>query len=177
MSIGCRLIVGLDEAISDIDPNIFGHFIEHLGRCIYPGIWVGRGSSIPNEDGLRLDVIRAFSSIGASIIRWPGGCFADTYHWMDGIGPIEYRPRRINIWWGGEETNEFGTDEFVKLCKLVGAEPYICVNVGSGSPEEALAWLEYCNYTVASKYAKLRVENGHPEPYRVKYWGIGNERA
>jgi alpha-N-arabinofuranosidase len=175
MSIGCRLIVGLDEAISDIDPNIFGHFIEHLGRCIYPGIWVGRGSSIPNEDGLRLDVIRAFSSIGASIIRWPGGCFADTYHWMDGIGPIEYRPRRINIWWGGEETNEFGTDEFVKLCKLVGAEPYICVNVGSGSPEEALAWLEYCNYTVASKYAKLRVENGHPEPYRVKYWGIGNE--
>ncbi|MCS7113486.1 MAG: alpha-L-arabinofuranosidase C-terminal domain-containing protein [Nitrososphaerota archaeon] len=171
----CKLVIGLDERIGVVDPNIFGHFIEHLGRCIYPGIWVGRSTDIPNEDGLRMDVIQAFRLIDAPIIRWPGGCFADTYHWIDGIGPVERRPRRINIWWGGEETNEFGTDEFVKLCRLVGAEPYICVNVGSGSPEEALAWLEYCNRTGDSSYAKLRVENGHSEPYNVKYWGIGNE--
>lgn len=171
----CRLVVGLDERVSDIDPNIFGHFIEHLGHCIYPGIWVGRGSDIPNYDGLRVDVVEAFRSIGAPIIRWPGGCFADAYHWMDGVGPVERRPRRINIWWGGEESNEFGTDEFIRLCRLVGAEPYICVNVGSGSPEEAAAWVEYCNYAGGSRYARLRVENGYPEPYRVRYWGVGNE--
>lgn len=163
------------ERIDVVDPKIFGHFIEHLGRCIYPGIWVGKDSKIPNEDGLRGDVVQAFKSIKASIIRWPGGCFADAYHWEDGIGPVELRSRRVNIWWGGEESNEFGTDEFIKLCRVVGAEPYICVNVGSGSPSEALAWLEYCNYVGNTKYARLRAENGHPEPYNVIYWGVGNE--
>jgi len=163
------------EHIDVVDPKIFGHFIEHLGRCIYPGIWVGKDSNIPNENGLRRDVIQAFKSIKAPIIRWPGGCFADAYHWEDGVGPVELRPRRANIWWGGEESNEFGTDEFIKLCRVVGAEPYICVNVGSGSPSEALAWLEYCNYVGNTKYARLRAENGHPEPYNVIYWGVGNE--
>lgn len=167
--------VKIDEQIGLIDPNIFGHFIEHLGRCIYPGIWVGKGSRIPNEDGLRRDVVQALKSISAPIIRWPGGCFADAYHWEDGIGPVERRPRGINIWWGGSESNGFGTDEFVHLCRLTGAEPYICVNVGSGSPREALAWLEYCNYSGNSKYADLRSLYGHPEPYKVKYWGVGNE--
>ncbi len=172
----CNMVtVRIDEMISSIDPNIFGHFIEHLGRCIYPGIWVGKGSSIPNEDGLRKDVVQAFKSIGAPIIRWPGGCFADAYHWENGIGPVERRPRGINIWWGGGESNEFGTDEFIHLCRLVGAEPYICANVGSGSPREALAWLEYCNYGGNSKYAETRASYGHPEPYKVKYWGVGNE--
>ncbi|MEM2527224.1 MAG: alpha-L-arabinofuranosidase C-terminal domain-containing protein, partial [Candidatus Bathyarchaeia archaeon] len=169
------LNVRLYERIDVIDPKIFGHFIEHLGRCIYPGIWVGKDSNIPNEDGLRRDVVEAFKSVRAPIIRWPGGCFADAYHWEDGIGPVNLRPRRLNIWWGGEESNEFGTDEFIKLCRVVGAEPYICVNVGSGSPSEALAWLEYCNYVGNTKYARLRAENGHPEPYNVIYWGVGNE--
>ncbi|MEM2028536.1 MAG: alpha-L-arabinofuranosidase C-terminal domain-containing protein [Candidatus Bathyarchaeia archaeon] len=175
MSKTSSLIVRLYDQVSVINPHIFGHFIEHLGRCIYPGIWVGEDSRIPNYEGLRRDAVHAFKSISAPIIRWPGGCFADVYHWEDGIGPREQRPRRVNIWWGGEESNEFGTDEFIKLCKLAGAEPYICANVGSGSPSEALAWLEYCNYSGNTKYASLRSKNGHPEPYRVKYWGVGNE--
>ncbi|MEM1990357.1 MAG: alpha-L-arabinofuranosidase C-terminal domain-containing protein [Candidatus Bathyarchaeia archaeon] len=175
MSRTCNITVKLDEQIGVINPHIFGHFIEHLGRCIYPGIWVGEDSKIPNCNGLRKNVVHAFKSIGAPIIRWPGGCFADAYHWEDGVGPREQRPRRLNIWWGGEEPNEFGTDEFMMLCRLTGAEPYICVNVGSGSPSEALAWLEYCNYAGNTKYANLRSKNGHPEPYGVKYWGIGNE--
>lgn len=175
MSKTCNITVKLDEQIGAINPHIFGHFIEHLGRCIYPGIWVGEDSKIPNYNGLRKNVVHAFKSIGAPIIRWPGGCFADAYHWEDGVGPREQRPRRLNIWWGGEEPNEFGTDEFMMLCRFTGAEPYICVNVGSGSPSEALAWLEYCNYSGNTKYANLRSKNGHPEPYGVKYWGIGNE--
>ncbi|MEM1508228.1 MAG: alpha-N-arabinofuranosidase, partial [Candidatus Bathyarchaeia archaeon] len=137
MSKTSSLIVRLYDQVSVINPHIFGHFIEHLGRCIYPGIWVGEDSRIPNYEGLRRDAVHAFKSISAPIIRWPGGCFADVYHWEDGIGPREQRPRRVNIWWGGEESNEFGTDEFINLCRITGAEPYICANVGSGSPSEA----------------------------------------
>jgi alpha-N-arabinofuranosidase len=169
------LAVKLDEIIGSINPNVYGHFAEHLGRCIYPGIWVGEDSKIPNVQGLRKNVVEALKAINPPVIRWPGGCFADIYHWKDGVGPKDRRPHRLNIWWGGDDTNEFGTDEFVRFCKSIGAEPYICLNVGSGSPEEALAWLEYCNYTGSSSYTKLRAENGHPQPYRVKYWGVGNE--
>jgi len=169
------LSIKLDEIIGTINPNIYGHFAEHLGRCIYPGIWVGERSKIPNVQGLRKDVVEALHRIGPPVIRWPGGCFADAYHWKDGIGPADSRSRRPNIWWGGEDSNEFGTDEFLRFCKSVGAESYICMNMGSGSPEEAVSWLEYCNYAGNSSYAKQRAENGHPEPYGVKFWGVGNE--
>ena len=170
-----KLTVKLDEVIGVINPNVFGHFAEHLGRCIYPGIWVGESSKIPNIEGLRRDVVEALRAINPPVIRWPGGCFADAYHWRDGVGPRDRRPRRPSLWWGGVDSNEFGTDEFIRFCRSVGAEPYICLNVGSGSPEEALSWLEYCNYAGDSSYARLRAENGHPEPYKVKYWGVGNE--
>ena len=175
MSKKSKLTVKLDEITGVIDPKIYGHFIEHLGRCIYQGIWVGEDSKIPNIEGLRKDVIEALKAINPPVVRWPGGCFADAYHWRDGVGPRDQRPRRPNIWWGGEDSNEFGTDEFIRFCRSIGAEPYICLNVGSGSPEEALSWLEYCNYSGNSYYARLRSKNGHPEPYKVKYWGVGNE--
>lgn len=169
------LKVKLDEVVGTINPSIYGHFAEHLGRCIYPGIWVGESSKIPNVEGLRKDVVEALKAINPPVVRWPGGCFADAYHWKDGIGPVDQRPRRPNVWWGGEDSNEFGTDEFMRFCKSIGTEPYICLNVGSGSPEEALSWLEYCNYVGDSSYARLRAESGHPQPYRVRYWGVGNE--
>lgn len=164
-----------DTVIGRINPNIYGHFIEHLGRCIYPGIWVGEHSKTPNVQGLRKDVMDALKRIRPPVVRWPGGCFADAYHWQDGIGPRENRPRRPNLWWGGEDANAFGTDEFLTFCRYLDAEPYICVNVGSGSPEEAHSWLEYCTYGGESHYAQLRAANGHPDPYTVRYWGVGNE--
>ena len=175
MSEKSKLTIRLDKVIGIINPNIYGHFAEHLGRCIYPGIWVGENSKIPNLEGLRKDVVEALKAINPPVVRWPGGCFADSYHWRDGVGPVDQRPRRPNIWWGGEDSNEFGTDEFIKFCRSICAEPYICLNVGSGSPREALSWLEYCNYAGNSSLARLRAENGHPEPYKVKYWGVGNE--
>ena len=114
------LSIKLDEIIGTINPNIYGHFAEHLGRCIYPGIWVGERSKIPNVQGLRKDVVEALHRIGPPVIRWPGGCFADVYHWKDGIGPPDARSRRPNIWWGGEDSNEFGTDEFMRFCRSIG---------------------------------------------------------
>jgi len=167
--------VKLGEVIGTIDPNIYGHFAEHLGRCIYPGIWVGEDSKIPNVHGLRKEVVEALKAVNPPVVRWPGGCFADYYHWKDGIGPIDQRPARPNLWWGGIDSNEFGTDEFMRFCRSIGAEPYICLNVGSGSPEEAISWLEYCNYAGDSSYARLRAKNGHPQPYEVRYVGVGNE--
>ncbi len=169
----CKATIDLDETVGKINPNIYGQFAEHIGELIYPGIWVGEESNIPNDDGIRKDLLEALKRINPPVIRWPGGCFADSYHWQDGIGPREKRPRRVNLW--GEESNQFGTDDFLNLCSKVGAKPYICLNVGSGSPEEASSWVEYCNYGGNSYYAKLRAENGHPEPYRVRYWGVGNE--
>jgi alpha-N-arabinofuranosidase len=114
------ITVKLDQILGTINPNIYGHFIEHLGRCIYPGIWVGEGSRIPHVQGLRKDVIEALKRINLSVMRWPGGCFADAYHWIDGVGPFDQRPRRLNIWWDGEDSNEFGTDEFMKFCSSIG---------------------------------------------------------
>lgn len=164
-----------NDIVGEIDPKIYGHFIEHLGRCIYGGVWVGENSTLPNLRGLRLDVLEATRAIKPPIIRWPGGNFASGYHWKDGIGPREKRPIRKNLAWGGLETNQFGTDEFIDFCREVGAEPLIVVNMGSGTPEEAAEWVEYCNGGLNTTYGRLRAENGHSEPYNVKYWMLGNE--
>jgi alpha-N-arabinofuranosidase len=169
-----EITIETKDKVGEINPKIYGHFIEHLGRCIYGGVWVGENSPIPNKKGMRLDVLEAVKAIDPPIIRWPGGCFADTYHWEDGIGPRDKRPTRPNFW-GGTESNQFGTDEYIEFCREVGAEPYITVNVGSGTPEEAAHWVEYCNGNESTTYGKRRAEYGHPEPYNVKYWGIGNE--
>jgi alpha-N-arabinofuranosidase len=168
-----RIRTDLPRAI--IHPNIYGHFAEHLGRCIYEGIWVGPNSDIPNEDGIRLDVLAALKQLRAPVVRWPGGCFADTYHWRDGVGPQKNRPQTINIWWRQAEPNAFGTDEFLRFCTGVGCEPYLCLNVGSGTPREALAWLEYCNHGGDSALSRLRATHAGVKPHGVKYWGIGNE--
>lgn len=171
-----KINIYLEETISTINKNIYGHFAEHLGRCIYEGVWVGEDSSIPNTNGIRDDVVEALKKLKPPVVRWPGGCFADDYHWRDGIGHRENRPRRINTHWGQViETNEFGTHEFIEFCRRIGAEPYICGNVGSGTPREMRDWVEYCNFPGDSTLAQERAQNGHPEPFRVKYWGVGNE--
>jgi len=165
-----------EEPIARINPHVYGHFAEHLGGCVYPGIWVGEDSAIPNIGGIRKDVVDALRRISPPILRWPGGCFADDYHWQDGIGPRNARPRTVNLWWGEDiETNQFGTDEFLAFCGLIGAEPYICGNVGSGSPYEMRAWIEYANFGGDSDLARRRAANGSAEPYGVRCWGVGNE--
>lgn len=174
----------MNHAKATIHPNVhlhrvskylYSHFIEHLGQCVYGGIWVGPDSKIENDHGIRTDVVEAVKKIAPPVIRWPGGCFADTYHWRDGIGPRAERPRRYNVWWCRPETNEFGTDEFMRFCGMVGAEPYICLNLGSGTVEEAMQWVEYCNSEQDTTVTRMRRANGLDEPYNVKFWGIGNE--
>ena len=163
------------ERRTPIAPEIFGHFVEFLGHCINDGIWVGDEPSIPQEVGMRLDIIEALRQISAPAFRWPGGTFADCYHWQDGIGPRGQRPCRRNIFWGGDETNHFGTDEFLHWCQRIGAQPVMQTNLGSGSPRETLAWMDYCNGSTQSDFAQLRRKHGHDAPYGVKYWSIGNE--
>jgi len=158
-----------------IRPETYGHFTEHLGRCVYEGIWVGEDSRIPNQNGIRLDVLAALKQLRVPIIRWPGGCFADDYHWRDGIGPVNARPQTVNLWWKQGEPNVFGTDEFLRFCEEIGAAPYICANVGTGSPREARDWVEYCNFQGDSTLATMRGSNGRKRPYNVKHWGVGNE--
>jgi alpha-N-arabinofuranosidase len=159
-----------------IDRNIYGHFSEHLGRCIYEGYWVGEDSPIPNTRGIRQDVVEALKKIKPPVMRWPGGCFADEYHWMDGIGPRTQRPTMINTHWGGVvENNHFGTHEFMDLCAQLGCEPYVCGNVGSGTVQEMSQWVEYMTFGGKSPMADLRVKNGQTEPWRLKYFGVGNE--
>ncbi|MFA7420836.1 MAG: alpha-N-arabinofuranosidase [Melioribacteraceae bacterium] len=159
-----------------IDKNIYGNFSEHLGHCIYGGIWVGENSPIPNTRGIRNDVVEALKKIKLPVLRWPGGCFADEYHWMDGIGPRDKRPKMINTHWGGVvEDNSFGTHEFLDLCEQIGAEPYICGNLGSGSVEEMSKWVEYITFDGESPMANLRKQNGREKPWSVKFWGVGNE--
>src|SRR4051794_41066422 len=170
------ITVHLDEPGATIRPELYGHFAEHLGACVDEGLWVGEGSSIPNIGGLRSDIIEALRRLHVPVLRWPGGCFADDYHWQDGIGPRKDRPRRVNLWWGRTiETNEFGTHEFINLCRLIGAQPYLAGNLGSGSPGELRDWLEYCNFAGTSALAKQRASNGSPQPFDVRYWGVGNE--
>lgn len=166
--------VDKDRRTGTIDRMIYGNFTEHLGRCIYGGIY-DPSSPEANADGFRKDVIQATRDLGVSIIRWPGGNFVSGYHWEDGIGPVEKRPKRKDLAWGDVEPNTVGTDEWLKFSRSVGAEPYICVNMGTGSLDEARNWVEYCNAKPGLFYSDLRVKNGHPEPYKVKYWGLGNE--
>lgn len=171
-----RLIVNVDLGKEKINRNIYGHFAEHLGNCIYDGIWVGEDSEIPNINGYRKDVVEALEKIVIPTLRWPGGCFADEYHWMDGIGPRENRPTMINTHWGGVvEDNSFGTHEFLNFCELIGAEPYLSLNMGSGTVEEMSKWVEYVNSDGESPMANLRRKNGREKPWNVKYIGVGNE--
>lgn len=159
-----------------IHRNIYGHFAEHLGRCIYEGIWVGEKSDIPNRRGIRKDVVRALKKLNVPVLRWPGGCFADEYHWKDGIGPRKRRPKMVNTHWGGVvENNHFGTHEFMDLCEQLGADPYICGNVGSGTPQEMMEWVEYLTSAGESPMASWRRANGRQEPWKVPYFGVGNE--
>ncbi len=161
---------------TQIDRHIYGHFSEHLGRCIYDGFWVGEDSPIPNVRGIRQDIVQALRAIHIPNLRWPGGCFADEYHWRDGIGPRELRPSMLNTHWGGVvENNHFGTHEFMDLCDQLDCEPYICGNVGSGSVREMQEWVEYLTFDGESPLIKQRRENGRDEPWRVKFWGVGNE--
>ena len=171
-----KMILNADIKKGKINKNIYGHFAEHLGRCIYEGIWVGENSSIPNIKGFRSDVIEALKKIKIPVLRWPGGCFADEYHWTDGIGPKEARPCMVNTHWGGViENNHFGTHEFLEFCELIGAEPYICGNVGSGTVREMQQWVEYITFDGKSPMTELRKANGRSEPWRLKYFGVGNE--
>ena len=159
-----------------ISKHIYGHFAEHLGRSIYDGLYVGDTSSIPNTDGVRKDIIAALKAIDIPNLRWPGGCFADTYHWKDGIGPKQDRPTIVNQWWGGvTEDNSFGTHNFLNLCEELDCEPYLAGNVGSGSVKEFTDWIQYVNHPEGSPMAKLRKENGREEPWDVRIWGVGNE--
>lgn len=171
-----RLVIHADQGKVRIDRNIYGHFAEHLGRCIYEGIWVGEDSPIPNTRGIRNDVVTALKRIKIPVLRWPGGCFADEYHWKDGIGPRSGRPSMVNTHWGGvTENNHFGTHEFMDLCAQLGCQPYICGNVGSGSVLEMQQWVEYITFDGVSPMAELRKANGHPDPWKLTYFGVGNE--
>ena len=177
-SLQAQVKVSIHETAQDqpvIPAEIYGQFSEHLGRCIYEGIWVGQGSEIPNVNGYRTDVLEALKALKVPVLRWPGGCFADEYHWMDGIGPRENRPKLVNNNWGGTvEDNSFGTHEFLNLCEMLGTEPYISGNVGSGTVEEMAKWVEYMTAENGTM-AELRAKNGRKEPWKVKYLGVGNE--
>lgn len=174
------------EPLGTISPYIYGHFTEHLGGVIYDGLWVGRNSKVPNIDGIRRALVEQMRKIQAPVVRYPGGCFADSYDWRDGVGPVDKRPRRTNFWANDEnaqspashkyEPNEFGTDEFVHFCKLIGSQPYLAANVRSLPPEEFYRWVEYCNSPPGStSLADLRAAAGYPQPFDVRFWGVGNE--
>jgi alpha-N-arabinofuranosidase len=170
------LSLNIDSAKTTISPEVYGHFSEHLGTCIYEGIYVGENSSIPNIKGYRTDVVEAMKALKVPVLRWPGGCFADTYHWKDGIGPKKDRPSIVNVYWGGvTEDNSFGTHEFLDFCELIGREPYLSSNVGCGTVQEAAEWVEYVTSSNQSPMTDLRKKNGREEPWDVKFWGIGNE--
>ncbi|MCR5622965.1 MAG: alpha-N-arabinofuranosidase [Treponema sp.] len=171
-----KIVVDTLDKKQTISPDIYGHFSEHLGRCIYGGFWVGKDSKIPNVNGYNKAVVQAFKDIGIPNLRWPGGCFADEYHWKDGIGPYDKRKRMINTNWGGViEDNSFGTHEFMGLCEELGCKPYICGNVGSGSVQEMDEWIEYITFDGESPMARLRAENGHKNAWKLDYFGVGNE--
>ncbi|KGO86234.1 alpha-N-arabinofuranosidase [Flavobacterium rivuli WB 3.3-2 = DSM 21788] len=159
-----------------INKHIYGHFAEHLGRCIYDGFYVGENSKIPNTNGVRNDIIVALKDLGIPNLRWPGGCFADTYHWKDGIGPKDERPTMVNQWWGGTtEDNSFGTHDFLDLCEILGTEPYLAANVGSGTVKEFTDWVQYVNHSGKSPMSDLRKKNSREKAWGVSIWGVGNE--
>lgn len=159
-----------------INPEIYGSFSEHLGRCIYDGIYVGEDSNIPNTNGIRNDIVEALKAINLPVLRWPGGCFADEYHWRNGIGDKNKRKKNVNTHWGGVvEDNSFGTHEFMQLCEMIGCQPYIAGNLGSGTVQEMSEWIEYITATDLSSTVEERIANGRKEPWKLKYFGIGNE--
>ncbi|HEY0367405.1 MAG TPA: alpha-N-arabinofuranosidase [Pyrinomonadaceae bacterium] len=169
------LAIRLDQPRWTINRNIYGQFAEHLGRLIYEGIWVGENSPIPNTRGMRNDVLAALKELHVPVLRWPGGCFADEYHWRDGIGSRDKRPRRSNSSWGGVDTNAFGTHEFMDLCEMLGADAYINGNVGSGSPQEMMEWIEYMTSDADSELPNLRRRNGRIKAWKIPYFAVGNE--
>ena len=171
-----KLIINEENKKSRIEPEIYGHFSEHLGRCIYEGIYVGEKSEIPNVNGMRTDVVDALKELKVPVLRWPGGCFADEYHWKDGIGPKAGRKKMINTHWGGVvEDNSFGTHEYFELCRQLGCKTYVNGNLGSGTVQEMSEWVEYMTFNGVSPMADLRKQNGHEEPWKVDYFGVGNE--
>ena len=171
-----KLYINEKKKQGHINPEIYGHFAEHLGRCIYEGIYVGEDSPIPNKNGMRTDVVEALKEMRIPLLRWPGGCFADEYHWMDGIGPKENRKKMINTHWGGVvEDNSFGTHEFFELCEQLGCKTYVNGNVGSGTVREMSEWVEYITFDGVSPMADLRKANGHEKPWKIDYFGVGNE--
>jgi alpha-N-arabinofuranosidase len=181
-----RIDVLLGEPLGTISPDIYGHFAENLSGVIYDGIWVGQNSKVPNLDGIRKALIDEMRKIKAPVVRFPGGCFADSYDWRDGIGPADKRPRRTNFWNQGEtsaapashkyDPNQFGTNEFAQFCKLIGAQPYLAANVRSLPAEQLYRWVEYCNSPAGSTtWADMRAAAGSPEPFDVRFWGVGNE--
>ncbi len=171
-----RMTILPEETLGTINPFLHGHFAEHLGELVYPGVYVGPDSSIPNVGGIRTDVVDALKPLGVPVLRWPGGCFADTYNWKDGVGPLADRPLRVNTHWGmAEEPNHFGTHEFMAFCRAIGAEPYFAANLGSAPPQETREWIEYCNFAGHSALANQRRANGADAPFGVEFWGIGNE--
>lgn len=171
------VVINADLGKDTISRHVYGHFSEHLGRCIYGGFYVGEDNTeIPNRQGIRTDVVQALKELKIPNLRWPGGCFADTYHWKDGVGPKSERPTIVNTWWGGvTEDNSFGTHEFLNMCEMLEAEPYLSANVGSGTVQELRDWIQYVNHDGTSPMADWRRENGREEPWNVKYWGVGNE--
>ena len=166
--------INTGRTVGDIDPKIYGNFIEHLGRCIYGGIFE-EGSPLSDSSGVRRDVLEAARKLNVTILRWPGGNFSSNYHWRDGIGPRNQRPPRLEMAWGTTESNRFGTHEFLDYIEKVHAEPYICANLGTGTWEEAQQWVEYCNSAEDTATTRLRKQNGRQEPWKVAYWGLGNE--
>lgn len=171
-----RLTIDATQKGPQISKYLYGHFAEHLGRCIYDGIWVGPDSPIPNINGYRKDVLEALKALNMPVLRWPGGCFADTYHWKDGIGPKDKRPKIKNVFWGGTvEDNSFGTHEFLNLCEMLGCDAYISANVGSGTVQEMVDWIEYMISDDDIEMANLRRQNGREKPWKVRFIGIGNE--
>jgi alpha-N-arabinofuranosidase len=173
-----NILIDVTRAKDTINRNIYGHFSEHLGRCIYDGFYVGDSNkTIPNKNGIRLDVIAALKKMKIPVLRWPGGCFADTYHWRDGVGPKSTRPSMLNVWWGNvKEDNSFGTNEFLNMCEELGAEAYLSGNVGSGTPQELTDWVKYTTYPNGSgPMTDLRTANGRSTPWKVGFWGLGNE--
>ena len=171
------IVLKADSARQIINKNIYGHFAEHLGRCIYDGFYVGDSNKIiPNTEGVRNDIIAALRKMKIPALRWPGGCFADTYHWKDGVGPKDKRPAMVNKWWGGvTEDNSFGTHDFLNMCERLGADPYLAGNVGSGTVQELSDWVQYVNFDGKSPMSDWRKKNGREKPWHVKYWGVGNE--
>ncbi len=171
-----KYLINPNEKIATINKDLYGHFSEHLGRCIYEGLYVGEDSKIPNKNGMRTDAVEALREMGLPVLRWPGGCFADEYHWKDGIGSKESRKKMINTNWGGvTEDNSFGTHEYFELCEQIGCDTYVNGNVGSGTPQEMSEWVEYMTLDGVSPMADLRAKNGREKPFDLKYLGVGNE--